>query len=80
MIAVARVAERRELLELELHWSFLSAHDVPAARPACLDTHVATITRYCTQHVALHVYSDLVIAVVELVVLRTVAAADQAWD
>jgi hypothetical protein len=35
---VARVAERRELLELELHWSFLSAHDVPAARPACVST------------------------------------------
>jgi len=38
MIALARVAERRELLELESHWSFLSAHDVPAARPACVST------------------------------------------
>jgi hypothetical protein len=37
-------------------------------------------TRYCTQHVALHVYDDRVIAVVELVVLLTAAAADQAWD
>ena len=39
-----------------------------------------TITRYCTQHVALHVYDDRVIDVVELVVLLTAAAADQAWD
>ena len=78
---MACVAEGRELLELESHWIFLSAHDVPAARPACVSTRTRGFTtRYCTQHVALHVYDDRVIAVVELVVLLTAAAADQAWD
>jgi hypothetical protein len=76
MIALARVAERREFLELESHWGFLSAHYVPAARPAC----VSTRTWLQPQGIARSYILSLLSLWFELVVLLTVAAADQAWD